>query len=179
MESFDEDRLQQELASFETWKQVAFMLLTSTRMLPNYDRFAAETGRAPRNLASLHERVEQQMPDTERFSSPFTSAALDAATAAAMLLDAVRAPECAEPVEVAGLARDTIDLYVQAAEDLKPNELGFEDSICRHPLMQSELRHQREDLALLQSLSGSRSQEAPRLLEHCARANGSLAANGR
>lgn len=190
METFDEDRLRQSLARLDPWKRVAFMALCCERMVPNYNHFTADSGfgdslalrrgvdaawswlesnRAPDHLKAVRERVEQQVPDTEGFSSPFTSAALDAANAVASMLDAVSQPEGADAVEVASLARDTVDLYVQEIENLDPNDLGLEEAIRRHPLMQAELLRQREDLAYLERWSGARA-DAVRQLR--ARASG-------
>jgi len=177
METFDEDRLRQSLSRLDPWKRVAFMALCCERMVPNYDRFTADSGfgdsqvlrhgidaawswlesnRVPDDLGTVRARVEQQAPDTETFSSPFTSAALDAANVVASVLDAVSQPEGADAVEVASLARDTVDLYVQEIENLDPNDRGLEEAIRRHPLMQAELRRQREDLAYLERWSGAR-----------------------
>src|SRR5262245_19166257 len=131
METFDKDQLQQSLAQLDPWKRVAFMAMCCERMVPNYDRFNAECGfgdarilrrgidaawswlesdRVPDDLKSVRAEVEQQAPNTEDFPSPFTSAALDAANATAILLDALGEPDGADPLEVACLARDTIDL---------------------------------------------------------------------
>jgi uncharacterized protein YjaG (DUF416 family) len=197
METFDEDRLQQSFARLDPWKRVAFMALSCERMVPNYDRFSADSGfgdpkvlrrgidaawswleseRVPDDLKSMRAQVEQQAPNTEAFSSPFTSAALDAANAVASLLEALDEPGGADPVEVASLARDTVDLYVQEIENLDPNDRGLEDAIRRHPLMQTELRRQRDDLNYLERWTSSQ-REAARELR--ARGGiGSLAAAG-
>lgn len=199
METFDEDQLRQSLARLDPWKRVAFMALCCERMVPNYDRFTADSGfgdaqilrhgidatwswlesdRAPDDLKSVRARIEQQMPNTEDFSSPFTSAALDAANAVASLLDALSEPDGADPVEVASLARDTIDLYVQEIDDLDPNDRELEDAIRRHPLMQAELRRQRDDLTHLERWTGSRRDAVKELRATGDAAIGSLAATG-
>jgi hypothetical protein len=147
------------------------------RFPANYQRFSAETGfgdvsilrnaldtawtwiesgRLLGNLAELREACEQQAPDTEQFRSLYTSAALDAANVAAIILEALERPDEARPVDVASLARDTVDLFVQERMNLDPNAPGFEEAILRHNLMQSELRRQREDLEALTKWSGDR-----------------------
>lgn len=194
METFDEDRLRQSLAQLEPWKRVAFMALSCERMVPNYDRFTADSGfgdsqvlrrgieaawswlesdLVPDDLETVRARVEEQAPNTEDFSSPFTSAALDAANAVAGLLEAIAERDGADPVEVASLARDTVDLYVQEIDNLDPNDPGLEDAIRRHPLMQAELRRQRDDLGYLELWTGPRRDAAKQL-----RARGGSAAIG-
>jgi uncharacterized protein len=177
METFDEERLGRSLQKLAPWKRIAFMAQVGERMLANYQHFSAETGfgdvsvlrnaldaswtwiesgRLPGNLAELRETCEQQAPDTEQFHSPYTSAALDAANVAAAILDALERPDEARPVDVASLARDTVDLFVQERMNLDPNAPGFEETILRHNLMQSELRRQRENLEALTRWSGDR-----------------------
>lgn len=177
MERFDEERLARSLQRLSSWKQIAFMVQVGERMLANYQRFSAETGfgdvsvlrsaldtawdwiesgRLPSKLAELREACERQAPDTEDFHSLYTSAALDAASVAAIILDALERPDEARPLEVAALARDTVDLFVQERMNLDPNAPGFEETIIRHHLMQRELRRQREILEALSNWLGSR-----------------------
>lgn len=177
MERFNEETLGRSLQKLAPWKQIAFMVQVGERMLPNYRHFSKETGfgnasilrhalntvwiwiesgKQPDNLDDLRKACEQQAPDTEQFRSPYTSAALDAANATAAVLDALERPSEARPVDVASLARDTVDLFVQECIELDPNTLEFEEAILRHSLMQRELRRQREDLEALTKLSGTR-----------------------
>lgn len=177
METFNEETLGRSLQKLAPWKRIAFMAQVGERMLANYQRFSTETGfgdvsvlrnaldtawtwiesgRLSGNLAELREACEQQAPDTEQFRSPYTSAALDAANVAAIILDTLERPDEARPVDVASLARDTVDLFVQERLNLDPNAPGFEETILRHNLMQSELRRQREDLDVLTKWSGDR-----------------------
>jgi uncharacterized protein len=177
VETFDEKRLEKSLQRLAVWKRIAFMAQVGARMLPNYQRFSAETGfgdvsilkdafdaawiwiesgKSPDNLTVLREACEKQAPKTEQFRSRYTSAALDAANAAEATLDAIEHPDEVRPAEVASLARDTVDLFVQELMGLDPNTPGFEEAILRHDLMQRELRHQREDLETLSKWSGDR-----------------------
>jgi uncharacterized protein YjaG (DUF416 family) len=177
METFDEDILRQSLTRLDPWKRIAFMTLACERMLPNYERFTADSGfgdsrvlrrgmdvvwswlevnQVPDDIEAIYTQVERQAPNTVGFSSPFTSAALDAANAVAITLDAIRMTDGSDAVEVASLARDTVDLYLQEMENLDPNDPGLEEAIRRNPLMQAELRRQREDLVDLERWTGSR-----------------------
>ena len=193
MEVFDEDKLEGQLQKLAVWKRVAFMVQTGARMLPNYERFSAETGfgdasvlkraldaawtwveseELPHDLTALREACERQAPNTEQFRSPYTSAALDAANAAAATLDAIVNPGESRSSEVASLARDTVDLFVQELLNLDSNAADFEKAILRHDLMQRELRRQREDLEALMKWTGPRS-TASRELRARADANSS------
>jgi uncharacterized protein len=177
MEIFDEERLERLLQKLASWKRIAFMVQVGERMLANYQRFSAESGfgdvsvlrsalnaawtwiesgRLPSNLSELQEACEKQAPDTEEFHSPYTSAALDAANVASAILDALERPDEARPVDVASLARDTVDMFVQERMNLDPNAPGFEEAILQHNLMQRELSRQQENLEALTKWSGDR-----------------------
>lgn len=196
MEIFDEDKLERQLQKLAAWKRVAFMAQTGVRMLPNYERFSAETGfgdvsvlrraleaawlwveseKLPHDLSTLREACERQAPSTEQFRSRYTSAALDAANAAAATLDAIARPDEARSSEVASLARDTVDLFVQELLDLDPNAADFESAILQHELMQRELHRQREDLEALMKWTGPRSTASRELRARSEASSGSLA----
>ena len=150
-------------------------------MIPNYEKFTTDTGFGspqllrdavdsvwawlessypPGELRDTVERIDAQAPDAAEFASPFTSAALDAANATAILLEAIISPADADPFEVASLARDTVDLYVQQSERLYPNDRQLEEEINCHPLMQAELQCQKRDLEELAKWTGTRSDSA-------------------
>jgi uncharacterized protein YjaG (DUF416 family) len=178
MEAFDEEALRRCLQRLAVWQRLAFLALIDTRMLSNYERFSTETGfgdvsvlrtaidaawtivesgKLPNDLIALREACDRQAPNTEEFRSPYTSAALDAANAAAITLAALENPDESLVVEVASLSRDSVDIFVQSDINLDPNTSGFEEAILRHHLMQRELRNQREDLEAL--IKGSRDRD--------------------
>lgn len=179
MERFNRAQLLNALATLPGWKQVIFMLLCCERMLPNYVRFSQETGfgnvsvlrdaldaawvwvesgQLPKDLDALRRACERQAPNTEDFGSQYTSAAVDAANAAATVLDAVESPSAAASLalNLVALAYDTIDMFVESMRDLAPTSPTFEQTILADPLMQNESRCQREDLAELAACDESR-----------------------
>lgn len=174
MELFDETSLLLKLEGMPAWKRVAFMAYCCERMLPNYAAFKAQAGygnnavlraaldviwewveneQTDEDMVALARACEQQAPDTSEFSSPYTSAALDAATAIAATAEALSDTTASKVIEVASLARDTIDLFVQEIDDLDPNDPRLEKKIRRSDLMQAELRTQRQSLEKLKGLS--------------------------
>lgn len=172
MEHFDNEKLRQEIGALSHWKRVTFMAACCERMLPNYRSFTMETGHGdpnllsealaevwhwietdqlPNSVISLVELCEQQAPDTIKFSSIYTSAALDAANSIATTLEALADASEDQALEVASLARDTVDLFVQQQYDLDPSSQDFEEQIVQHSLMQAELLAQRQSLEYLKS----------------------------
>lgn len=167
MERFDPDSIRRKAAHLSSWQRVGFMAACCERMLPNYETFHLQTGfgnpdvlrrgldavwawmesDAPlEDAAELISQVDLQAPNTEKFKSAYTSAALDAANSIAITLEAVNGVSEDGLMEVASLARDTVDLFVQQHDDLDPSDPDLENRIMSSPLMQAELTAQRQTL---------------------------------
>jgi uncharacterized protein YjaG (DUF416 family) len=178
MERFDPDSIRQKAAHLSGWQRVAFMAACCERMLPNYETFHMQTGfgnpgvlrreldavwawiesDAPlKDAAELISQVDLQTPNTEEFKSAYTSAALDAANSIAITLEAMNGVSEDGVAEVASLARDSVDLFVQQHDDLDPSDLNFEHRIMSSPLMQAELAAQTQSLKELAENPNARS----------------------
>lgn len=169
---FDPTILKRHLERMPVQKRIAFCAALCERMLPNYSEFSRETrwGSCSRLRAALdvvwdvalgaeHSSAELQSlikecgelaPEPGEFRSPFTSAALDAATAISNALDCCIDGGVEECVENATLARDTIDVFLQNRGEVDIDDPQFERRIATHPLMQRELSRQLEDLEVLE-----------------------------
>ncbi|MEZ5479446.1 MAG: DUF416 family protein [Thiolinea sp.] len=171
---FDEVELQQALSSLTLWKQQLFLLLVCQRLLSGFYAFADETGcQGKKELSDLIEKAwnhllqgitqsdlaEEQMqaealaPDTENYRSIYTSSALDAAVAISLLMQSFQDGQTDIIVQGVTLARDSVDMYVQELENMDAAAPDLENKILKHPLMQQELRRQREDLAWIVALN--------------------------
>jgi uncharacterized protein YjaG (DUF416 family) len=175
-QEFNEEKLLQELKLVPFWKQLAFLTSVCKRLIPSFFAFSKETGalgtselesilqKAVRSILkgeinagfeSDSKLAESFAPETEEHSSIFTSSALDAATAISILANAFDEQHTSMIVEGAALARDSVDMFIQEIEELKPNDPQLELKILQHKLMQKELKRQREDLKFLQTLSNN------------------------
>lgn len=163
------EKIYNRVVLLDPWKQVAFMVICCERMVPNFYAFNQQSGfgspEVLRNalssawewierdevfdLGSLRENVEQQAPDTETYSSSFTSAALDAANSVATVLDAIERFNPSHVRAVIELARDTVDMWVQEKEDMDANDPQLEEKILLHPLMQKEMDEMEQSLKRL------------------------------
>lgn len=170
---FDEAKIASRLEQLNHPNKVAFALSCVERMLPNYRVFQREHNwgdieeilrgieygwawldgvqNKDIDVAEITMACENQAPDTEDFDSLYVSSALDAATATAALMELVRTDDVAKAVEVAGLSRDTVDMYVQEFESMPADAPDIEERIRLHPLMQAELERQNRDLDLLEA----------------------------
>jgi hypothetical protein len=166
------------LLKLPRWKRVAFMLSCCERMLPNFARFAEETAFGdiavlrqaldaawdllqddviPANLNELTLACGQQAPHTEMFTSPFTSAAGDAANAAATTLEQILGGEPGDAMAVATLATDSVDLYAQECLEIAPDGAQGERKILDTNLMKAEINKQHAALDLLREIEQPRS----------------------
>ncbi|MDX2043932.1 MAG: DUF416 family protein [Acidobacteriota bacterium] len=168
MIEFDLEELTQELQMLPKTHRIAFAASCCERLLPNYQAFTLieQWGNwrvlresldnvwewlkgevlSNEQLLSLSEQCEAIAPDTEDFSSLFTSSALDAANAVALTLQSCIKGDAAKCGEVASLARETIDMYIQMRDNLDYSDLDFEIKILNDSLMQEEMRKQAEDI---------------------------------
>jgi uncharacterized protein YjaG (DUF416 family) len=193
MERFDLDSVRQKAAHLSGWQRVAFMAACCERMLPNYETFHLQTGFGNpgvlrrgldavwawiesdtplEDAAELISQVDQQAPNTEEFKSAYTSAALDAANSIAITLEAVGSASEDGVAEVASLARDTVDLFVQQHDGLNPSDPDFENRIVGSSLMQAELAAQNQALKELGESTNERNLVAK--LIKCSFSNRSL-----
>ncbi len=165
---FDEERLHSELRRLGYQKQLAFGVLCSERLLPNYEAFNAETGHGDisvlRNavellwdnvlhagmeialLQSTNAACEAQAPSSNAFESLFITAAQDACFSLCALMDFVESADLDRVVVAARYAIESIDLYVQEIERMNPGDSQLEEKILSHPLMQDELLRQQNCL---------------------------------
>ena len=168
--TYDEGEMGRDLGQLDKRSRVAFGLSCAERMLPNYRAFVREQrwgdvtilrraldrawswlGGEPLtdDLVGLRRACEAQAPDTEDYDSILVSSALDAANAAALVLDLIQTGDVERAVEVSTLARDTVDMYVQEIAGILPTAADLEERIRLHPLMQEEIARQLADLQLL------------------------------
>lgn len=149
-------------------QQLAFGASCSERLLPNYLAFLNDTGwgnieplrraldlvwaflggqsysdESVRELTTLCEEVA---PDSDDFTSLYVSLAQDACFSICGLLDFLLDSDVNKILQAATYAISSVDLYVQEIESMDSNAPDLEREILMHPLMQRELKKQREDL---------------------------------
>jgi uncharacterized protein YjaG (DUF416 family) len=168
MHRFEREVLRRRLDALSSWAHLAFGVLLLERAVPNFFRFEAETeARGGAMLRGAQAKLwgllegnnaaapfvgitakacEFFAPDTELYSSPYTSSALDAISIACNVLDYADSERAELLVEAASLRRDSIDMFLQRVD---PSAVDFEMRLLTHPLMQEELGLQEADLAFL------------------------------
>ena len=176
MESaFDEEALLTRVKTLGPQQRLAYLLSVGERLKGNYVAFKkatkwgdvgaleaalglgwtalAGTPATERALDAGVSRCESAQPDADDHDSNLVAAALDAASCCGLVLELLRENDPETVVDGASLARDTIDQYVQAKDDLDPSDAEFEERILGHALMQAELKRQREDVEALSALN--------------------------
>jgi uncharacterized protein YjaG (DUF416 family) len=171
--TFDLDRLTKELSGLPPRRRVAFAASCCERLLPNYAAFARDANWGspsvlrealdqvwavaggdnpnPERIRELRTATDRVMPDTESFSSDYTSSALDAGVAVLQALECCIDGDPATSAQAASSARDTVDMYIQTRDGLQYGAVDFETRIRCDSLMVKELEKQRADVQLLAS----------------------------
>lgn len=103
------------------------------------------------DIEDVMERIDLVTPDTEDFVGITTSFALDACTSIYGTLSYILDKNIDHVVDVASVALDTVDMFIQEKDDLNANDRDIEMKIANDPFMIAEKAGQRE---LLQKLSG-------------------------
>lgn len=157
------------IASLSPKKQLAFALLAFERMLPSLIAFSKDTGfddscylrskdaawTALQDGAvdqALNEACMRSAPDTEEFSHPLTSYALNAALAMSDIVEFTLDGRSDHIAYVSTLARDSVDLYLSSLEPSVVSSSEKDKMIAAHPLMQQEQRREGEDVRFLSDL---------------------------
>lgn len=172
MPTFDGIVLKKRLKKLGNKQQLVFGALCCERLLPNYLAFQQDAcwgdivpvRRALDCVwASIHGQTlrsqeikeaiafcESVAPNSDDFVSLYVTSAQDACFAVCCLLDYLIKDDLDKVVQVATYATDSVDLYVQEIESMKPNDPQLEQKILGHRLMQRELAQQEQDLTALE-----------------------------
>lgn len=165
---YDHDALKARLEQLDERRQLAFGAACCERLLPNHAAFSRDAGwthASPLRHAldriwdylggaplrtdeadTALEACEAVVPDSENHASLYVAAAQDACFAVCALYDFVLDPQADHIADAARFATDSVDLYVQEIERMRPDDPGLERKIAEHRLMQRELAQQDHDL---------------------------------
>lgn len=156
------------------WQQVAFCAALLERMLPNYQLFSEHSdfgdskvlrnqldlvwqwldknNRCKINYDAQIAKLEEQVPDPDKFDSFGVFPALDTAMALMSLLQAMQDPQSDGFINIGKLSENSVSYYVelslaQELDDDTPEEEELvitSEQIKRHPLMEWEIATQNE-----------------------------------
>lgn len=148
--------------SFE--QKIVFCLLTSEKLLPNYEFFSkkynygnpdllkntietlytnlADVKSLGSELDKMLENIDRITPDMDDFSSVLASSALDACTSLLSTLYFIKDGDEENVIAVATYARDTVDMYIFEKENLDPQNKNYEMIIEQDPYMVNEKKRQ-------------------------------------
>ena len=173
LNAFSERSLKRDLESLNTVKQAAFGASCCDRLLPNYRLYQADestgsiipllaaTSRiwdwiqgAPvtrKEIKALSDDCMRVAPDIDESKSVYSVYALFSCGAICAVLDFIKSQRVSSIVIAAGNVTDSIDNFVQVIEKMAKDSDQREQLILSHPLMQKELRSQRDSLEYLKN----------------------------
>jgi uncharacterized protein YjaG (DUF416 family) len=174
MPAYKSEVLKERLNQLDEKKQLVFGALCCERLLPNYVAFQQDTNSgnimvvrqsldiiwkfisneniSKKDLETQIASCEAAAPNSSEFDSLYVTVAQDACFAVCCLLDCLMNMEVDKIAQTATYATDSVDLYVQEIENMKPDDPYLENKILSHPLMQRELLQQEEDLKSIESI---------------------------
>jgi Uncharacterized protein conserved in bacteria len=176
MYSFNQSTIQAHLEALDDTRRLAFGVFLLERALPGYLQFQVDSGSlgGAKLRAALAqcwsaleagsrqvdpfisvETCEKILPDSEDHTSAYTSAAIDAVNIACCLLTYLDSGDVSNLMEAVEARWDTLYLFILNGTDIDPSVAGLQEDITRHPLMQEELSFLHNDIAFLQTISGT------------------------
>jgi uncharacterized protein YjaG (DUF416 family) len=177
MLDFDEVRLTNRLEKMNPIARVVFAASCATRLLPSFEEYALSF--SPNKLgtlrkvldqiwlllargmwhdSSLQDTLEEVMaiiPEEHDSWTPLHAYAEDAVAATAYTLRTLLSSDAKEAGWAARRCYEAVDLAAQGKIDFQPGNKNSEFQLLSHPLIQSELARQEEDMSDLECLSSN------------------------
>ncbi len=170
--------LESEVRKLSHSRRLAFAASCCERAYPNYVAFFQHTHwggpatlraalnkvwdfvegsiKALADISELEQKCAAVTPDLDDFSTSEidvqAGAAQEAAFMVRLLLQFCRDNQVSYAVRITTFARDTIDMYIQVAENLDPSDPELDAKIAQNPLMRQEIRNQESDLLKLSQI---------------------------
>jgi len=160
-----------KLEGLDFQKQIVFAYLTCERLFPNYVYFSNNYGfgnsqalreaidflyenifvvNTDKNkIKHLKNEIERNTPDTEDFTTIFVSPALDTCGAIYEALNFLIDKEFTTIKSISTFATDTVDMYVQATENIESPDINSKQKIEEHPLIKKEVLIQKGIITFL------------------------------
>lgn len=183
---FNERKMRAWLSPLNHRARVAFVLSCCERTLPHLVAFGEEAGDcSPAELRAildaawwylngkdlddeipaLIDAAKRAAPASPEGSSIHSGPAVNAGFAVVLLLETIANGALDKVIEAAAVANDSAESYAQADLQLTEGTPDAEAQILAHPLVQAELKRQREDIKLLRRTSMDRPESVAALRE--------------
>lgn len=172
---FDESEIEKSLAELSFRQQLVFAASCCERLLPFYFAFSkAENWGNPAFMHDVLDRIweiahtgkfssveittslkicDSSTPDSEDFSSPYTSQAIDVGSVLYCTLEFCQTKNVSLITSVANSSYEAVEMYLQVANDpileVHAADSQFDKWIETAPLLLAEINHQKEDIKLL------------------------------
>jgi len=173
-ETFDTERLREDLASLTAWQRVAFAVACVEVLVPSYFRFAALEGVGDPEFVrdttdSVWSELERPSFDSSRLPSSATveemlpeeddwnewaPQAEDAIAALFYLIELVHSDDVKFAFHAAERSYSAVDEFAAREADLRVLDAAGRAALLESPLIQAELARQRAALRILRAASG-------------------------
>jgi uncharacterized protein YjaG (DUF416 family) len=166
--------IESKIVKLDFKQQVLFAVLICEKLLPNYRQFSEreEWGNIEvleeaivilyqflqdidlndTELDGIYEKIIEITPDVTSFEGELASYALDACSVVSDSVEFLLSEDLSYLLNIASIARDTVDTFAQESEELNPGDEDFEARIAQNFYMQKEYKRQHE---VLDKLAGA------------------------
>jgi uncharacterized protein YjaG (DUF416 family) len=163
--------IEKKIVKLSFKQQVLFAVLTCEKLLPNYRQFSsmARWGNIEVleeaivmiyqflqdielndvELDGIYEKIIEITPDVEKFEGDLASYALDTCSAISDAVEFVLSEDQSYLLNIASIARDTIDMFIQESVYLDLAGADLEEKIAENEYMKKEYKRQHDILRKL------------------------------
>lgn len=165
------ESIEKKIVKLSFKQQVLFAVLTCEKLLPHYRQFSMvekwgnievledaivmiyqflqDIEVNDEELDGMYEKIAEITPDVVRFEGDLASYALDTCSAVSDAVEFLLSEDQSYLINIASIARETIDMFVQESEELTTDDEDMENRIAQSPYVKREAKRQQDILRKL------------------------------
>lgn len=179
------NKIQQEISHFHSSQLALLNVMTCEKVLPIYSLFSQQEAWgnisifeealitqyqfilnipiSESKIDNILEEIESNAPNLDEFSNGIASYALDACIILSESINFLKMKKLEYSLSVASTSRDLVDMFIQEANNISPNDPNIEVKIQENQFMKREVNRQFNLISQINSIQNISSQEIDKL----------------
>ena len=179
------NKIQREISNFHSSQLALFNVMACEKVLPIYSLFFQQEAWgnirifeealitqyqfilnlpiSESEIDNILEEIESNAPNLDEFSNGLASYALDACIIFSESINFLKMKKLEYSLSVASTSRDLVDMFIQEANNISPNDPALEVKIQENPFMKREVNRQLNLISQINSIQNISSQEIDKL----------------
>lgn len=179
------NKIQREISNFHSSQLALFNVMACEKVLPIYSLFFQQEAWgnisileealitqyqfilnlpiSESEIDNILEEIKSNAPNLDEFSNGLASCALDACIIFSESINFLKMKKLEYSLSVASTSRDLVDMFIQEANNISPNDPALEVKIQENPFMKREVNRQLNLISQINSIQNISSQEIDKL----------------